>query len=485
MSLTNALSNAMSGLTYAARGTEVVASNIANAQNPGYARRELQLSSRAHVAGGGGVQIDSVARVVRQSVLAQQRLAGADAASTSVLTAFARDIEQAVGVPGEPGSLTATMASFEAALTSAAARPDSEVRLSAVISTAGALATQINQLGTQLQESRTKADAAVARDVDRLNDGLAQVADLNRLVTVQLAQGNDASSLMDRRQALISSLSEIVPLQELPRDNGRVALVTKGGSLLLDGSTPLPLGFRATGPVQPDMTAGSPLSLLIVDGVELSAGQMSMFAGGTLAANLAIRDQTAPGLQAQLDGMALDLVQRAADPAVDPTLAGGGAGLFIDARAGGLPADATGLAGRLALNPLADPAGGGATWRLRDGMAAALPAAPGDPGALGRLADALARARPPAGAGPGASPRAAHGHAADLSSSVAGLRLVAEADGARATTHADTLSDMMRADGVDTDREMENLLNLERAYAANAKVLKAVDDMLLNILGLT
>lgn len=44
---------------------------------------------------------------------------------------------------------------------------------------------------------------------------------------------------------------------------------------------------------------------------------------------------------------------------------------------------------------------------------------------------------------------------------------------------------MMRADGVDTDREMENLLNLERAYAANAKVLKAVDDMLLNILGLT
>ena len=81
--------------------------------------------------------------------------------------------------------------------------------------------------------------------------------------------------------------------------------------------------------------------------------------------------------------------------------------------------------------------------------------------------------------------RAAQGHAADLSSSVAGLRLVAEADGARATTHADALSDMMRADGVDTDREMENLLNLERAYAANAKVLKAVDDMLLNILGLT
>ena len=61
----------------------------------------------------------------------------------------------------------------------------------------------------------------------------------------------------------------------------------------------------------------------------------------------------------------------------------------------------------------------------------------------------------------------------------------AEADAARATAQHDALSDMMRSDGVDTDRELENLLGLERAYAANAKVLKAVDDMLLNILGLT
>ena len=485
MSLTNALSNAMSGLAYAGRGTEVVASNIANAQTPGYARRELQLSPRSHIAGGGGVQIDSIARVVQQSVLAQQRLAGSDAAGTALMTGFASDVEQAIGVPGEPGSLTATLADFEAALASATSRPDSETRLSAVLSRAGALAGKINRLGVQLTEGRTNADAAIATDVARLNDGLGQVAELNRSITVQIAQGNDASSLMDRRQALISSLAEIVPLQELPRDNGRVALVTAGGALLLDGSQPMRIGFRPTVPVTPGMTVGSPLALLTIDDADVTAGQMSMFAGGTLGARFTIRDQTAPELQSRLDALALDLVDRAADAAVDPTLPAGSAGLFTDDGDALRPADPTGLAGRLAVNPRADPATGGALWRLRDGMAAAAPSSPGDPGALGRLADALARPRLPAGAPAGAAARSAQVIAADMTSTVSSLRLSAEAAAARATAQHDALSDMMRSDGVDTDRELENLLGLERAYAANAKVLKAVDDMLLNILGLT
>lgn len=320
MSLSNALSNAMSGLAYAARGTEVVAANIANAQTPGYARREIQLSPRPHIATGGGVQIDSVARVVQQSVLAQHRISAASASGAAVLTSFARDIEQAIGTPGAPGSLTATLADFEAALLGAAARPENEAKLAAVLSTAGALTTQLNQLGDRLQDSRTAADKAIGHDVARLSSGLEQVADLNRRIAVHVAQGDDATALMDHRQALISGLSEIVPLQELPRENGRIALVTKGGALLLDGTKPLPIGFKPTAHIVAGMSAGNPLSRLIVDGAELSAGQMTMFAGGRLAANFTVRDQSAPDLQSDLDRFALDLAQRAADPAVDPSL---------------------------------------------------------------------------------------------------------------------------------------------------------------------
>lgn len=485
MSLTNALSNAMSGLAYASRGTEVVAANIANAQTPGYARREIQLSPRPHVANGGGVQIDSVARVVQQSVLAQHRISAAGASGAATLTSFARHIEQAIGTPGEPGSLTTTLADFEAALLAAAARPENEAKLAGVLSTAGALMSKINQLGNSLQDSRMAADRAISQDVTTLSSGLEQVADLNRRIAVHVAQGDDATTLMDRRQALISELSEIVPLQELPRENGRVALVTKGGALLLDGTKPLPIDFQSSPHIVAGMSAGNPLSRLIVNGAELSAGQMTMFAGGRLAANFTIRDQSAPDLQAGLDGFALDLVQRAADPAVDPSLAAGQRGLFADL--GGLPdaADLPGLASRIQLNPVADPAAGGTLWRLRDGMEAPAPGPAGDAGLLGRLSEALTQPRLPSGDVSAGAPQSAQSFAADISSRTARQRLGAEADQSRATAEHDALSDLLGRDGVDTDRELENLLNLERAYAANAKVLKAVDDMLLNILGLT
>jgi hypothetical protein len=45
MTISGALSNALSGLRAAGRGAEVVSSNISNALTPGYARRELSLVS--------------------------------------------------------------------------------------------------------------------------------------------------------------------------------------------------------------------------------------------------------------------------------------------------------------------------------------------------------------------------------------------------------------------------------------------------------
>ena len=55
MSISAAIANAVSGLTAASRGTEIVSTNIANSQTEGYARRELELSSRLYERGGGVV----------------------------------------------------------------------------------------------------------------------------------------------------------------------------------------------------------------------------------------------------------------------------------------------------------------------------------------------------------------------------------------------------------------------------------------------
>ncbi len=78
MTISGALSNALSGLTAASRSAEVVAANIANATTEGYAARTLVLSSHSI----GGVAIQGVQRSIEPSLLADRRLADAEQGET-------------------------------------------------------------------------------------------------------------------------------------------------------------------------------------------------------------------------------------------------------------------------------------------------------------------------------------------------------------------------------------------------------------------
>lgn len=485
MTLSNALSNALSGLTAASRGTEVVSNNLANALTPGFARRQLELSPRNHIAGGGGVQVDGVTRFVRNGLLAQSRLAGAEASFRSTLSDHARAMEKVVGIPGEAGALTSQLADLDGALVAATARPDSEPVLQGVLDAAKGLVRSLSDASAEVQRARSTADGAIASDVRTLNEGLARVAQYNRQITAQAAAGADTGALQDQRQSLIDALSQIVPLQEYPRAGGSVALFTAAGGVLLDGSTPVRIEFAAVGPVAPQMSVENGLlATLSIDGVPMKQGQAGLYGGGRLAANFQIRDREAPALQAQLDALALDLHDRLADPSVDPTITAAGLGLLTDGGAPATVVNARGLAGRLQINEAADPESGGAVWRLRDGMGASVQGAVGDSGLLTRMRAALSAQRS-AAADSAAPVRSAAVHVADLSTATASDRLQAEAAETGAAAQSTAYSLALKADGVDSDHEMQSLLELQRAYASNAKVFKAVDDMLQTILSLT
>ena len=68
-------------------------------------------------------------------------------------------------------------------------------------------------------------------------------------------------------------------------------------------------------------------------------------------------------------------------------------------------------------------------------------------------------------------------HASDALSMVATNRLAADQRNATNTARVAILSEDLAARGVDTDAELSKLLVLEQAYAANAKVIAAVDAM--------
>lgn len=481
MSINSSLSSALSGLTAAARRTEVISSNIANAMTEGYARRSLSVSSRAE-AGIGGVRIDGVTRHSDPRLLSDRRLAEAEHGATRTASDFLKWLESTMGTPEAPDSLSASVADFEARLLTAESNPAVSARLDQAVTAAGRLVSRLERLSDGIQDQRVQADSTIAGMVDRLNESLSRVRKLNIDIVEARIQGRDSSGLEDSRQTQIDRISEIVPLREMRRGNGAIALYSTGGATLLDVN-PVEISFRRTHTITPQMTlAGGALSGLEINGEPVSTVADGRLGGGALTAQFHLRDSLAVQAQSDADALARDLVERFQSSSVDPSLAPGAPGLFTDAGMAFGAANETGLSGRLRLNARLDPDQGGATWRLRDGLGAATPGETGTATLLAGLRAALTGPRPVAS---GAFAGALHGTAQLIEAQVTaigGKAASAEADTAFAATRQEELRLLERAEGVDTDQEMQTLLLVEQAYAANARVIQTVDEMLQSIL---
>lgn len=472
MSLNTALLAAGSGLNAASRGAAVVADNIANSATEGFGPRRLALSSTVLGGSGVGVTVAGVQREENPALTASLRAASAEDGAARTLQAHWAGMAALVGNGDAPGGLAARVDALETALAHAVARPESTARLDQVASEARALTATLARIETGITEARAAADRSIARDVEALNTGLRQVEALNAGITRQKLAGGDPIGLMDERARVIDAMAERVPLRALPGANGAVRLISDGGAVLL-GERAVAVGFAPTPAMAPgDDLASGGLSGLTLGGRPVDTGPGGPLAGGSLGAAFDIRDRHAPMLQAGLDRLAADLAARFADPVTDPTLPPGAAGLFADPDPG---AGSAGLAGRLQFNPLADPEAGGALWRLRSGLGAPAPGPVGDPARLDALARALDQ---PTVLAPGMAAGGLAAHAADLGAEVGMAHHRAEAQQAFTASTRAQLSETRAAEGVDTDAQLQKLMMIEAAYAANARVLRVVDDML-------
>lgn len=483
MSISGTLANALSGLTAASRAAQLVSSNVSNAMTEGYARREIELSARTNTGTSAGVQVDGIRRVVDEALLRDRRLADAAVGSATEIAEFDKALVDLIGLPDEPGSLGGRVAEFEASLIEAASRPDSDSRLSSAVNAAKSLTSDFNAISDGIQQLRIDADGAIANQVNTLNASLQQLADLNSQILRASGTQSDVPGLLDQRQALIDTFSAVVPVRQVARENGAIALYSMGGALLLDG-TPATFGFEATAPITPDMTIESgALSRLTINDQPVTTGtEFSPIAGGSLGALFTVRDGQAVDAQQALDALAGDLISRFEGAGVDPTLTPLDSGLFTD---GGLRYDAAntvGLSGRIAVNARVLPSEGGGLWRLRDGLGASVQGPSGDSTLLANLSEAISAPQAPVGGGFSGAERSFSGLSSDLLSRMGQTQLSSERSLTFDQARRDSLRDAELSRGVDTDQEMQKLLLIEQAFAANARVIQTADQLIQTLL---
>jgi flagellar hook-associated protein 1 FlgK len=485
MSISGSMFNAYSGLVAAARSTEAVSNNVSNALTEGYGRREVDLVAATTGGRGTGVRVASVYRDIDQIAIADRRLAQAALGEQSVSAGAYIRLEGTIGIPGETGSLSDLVAGLEAALVSAQSRPDIQVRQQNVLYAANDLIAKVNQVSEASQDLRMEADSSIGSQVDLLNSSLAAIAELNLDIRSQYASGRNMNGLMDQRQVLVDQISEIIPIKIYPRDNGQIAVISAKGAMLLDGLA-AEFGFTEVGLITAGMSIGSgALSGLTMNGKSISIeGSSSLISGGSLAAQFNLRDNLAPFASEQIDAFARNLIERFETSGLDASLAIGDPGLFTDE---GQAFDATlevGIAGRLAINALVDPDAGGELWRLRDGLGATVAGDEGDRTLLTAFIDVIELGQTPQSGQFSAGNSDLSDLAGDLVSLNSAARLDAEQAEIYAQSRFQELYLVELEGGVDTDQEMQKLLLIETAYAANARVISTIEEMLQTILEL-
>lgn len=469
MSITSSLNNALSGLNVTSRMANVVSNNLANALTEGYGRRELETSSYA-----GGVRVDGITRAIDRGILSDRRLAEAQLNADQRTAGMLGKIENIMGVPGDEDSLSMRLAAFESALVSAASDPSSDQRLQQVGNALKGVVTKLHDSSVQIQNLREDSDLAIKRDVDTLNSSLRMLERLNADISRARNTGQDVSSLLDSRQQVVDEIGGIVPVRELDRGKDQLGLMTTSGLILIDGKASQ-FSFQNTPTIVADMTLQSGgLSGIELNGVPLDGSDgFGRLAGGSLAASFQLRDEALTNGQKNLDEFSLELIDRFARLDVDPSMTG--IGLLTDGGQPADPLDIVGLSSRVSINASLDPFQGGALSNWRDGTGATSMGPTGDPSQLNRWRGALTQPF-------GANRMSAAGHVDKLASEISMSRVAADRELSFTAARWDSLHNAELAGGVDSDVELQNLLKVEQAYAANAKVIQTISAMMQQIM---
>ncbi|EAQ36099.1 hypothetical protein NB311A_11677 [Nitrobacter sp. Nb-311A] len=321
MSLSSALSIAMSGLRANQAALSIVSGNVANANTPGYVAQTLVQDQIVTGSTGSGVRIIGVSRTLDAYVQSQLRTENAGSAYASQIAAVLGQLQNVYGTPGNDGTLEAAYNRFTSALQALSASSGNPAAQSSVLNAAQALAQQLNATTGGIQTLRSNAEQDLSVSVSQASAAMQQIAQLNQRLQSVSVQDPAAATLMDQRDAAIDQLSRLMDIRAVTDGANQTSVFTTSGVQLVGGVYASTLTFNA----QSSLTANSQWN---ADPAKSSVGtiicqlpngaKIDMIASqginsGQIAADVQLRDKILVQAQNQVDQMAATLASALSD----------------------------------------------------------------------------------------------------------------------------------------------------------------------------
>ena len=351
MGLSQALATASSGLRATQSGLTLIASNVANAQTPGYVRKTLVQATTSAGEGSIGVRVSAINRELDSYLQRQFRVEMAGGGYADLRAQFYTRLQQLYGQPGAPSSLETLFNNLTDALQNLSTSPESVSARSLALSSAQVLTEQLNSMTTDIQALRSDAERGLADATAAANDAMQRIATINsQLATANLADASTAA-LFDERDAYIDKLATLMDIKVITGENNQVNIFTNSGVQLV-GTQPTILSFNAQGTMTPaakwdtdpsESTVGT-LMLELSSGGTFDLISNRSIRSGEIAALIEMRDDVLVKAQSQLDSLAAAMAQALSDRTIagTPVTLGAQTGFTVDV-AGLLPGNTLSL----------------------------------------------------------------------------------------------------------------------------------------------
>ncbi|MCJ2122099.1 flagellar hook-associated protein FlgK [Methylobacterium sp. J-077] len=480
MSLSVAMKAARGALQANATSTGVVSRNIAGVNDPAYSRKIASL-----VTTDGPVRV-VVSRASDTLLFDKTLRSTSELAGRTAILKGLTSLEDTVGDTEEGSSVSAKIGAVKIALANAANQPSDINLAKAAVAAAKDLARTLNQASTTIQKTRLSADQDIANSVATVNDLLGQFDKANKAVVFGTATGADISDALDNRDKILAQLSQEIGIHTAVRAGNDMAIYADNGAPLFERSART-VSFAAT----PAFGASTTGNAGLIDGIPVTGNSSMMpLQSGRIVGLMTVRDEAAVTYQNQLDAIAGGLINAFAETDKNSATGTALAGLFTDAANAALPTVTTGLASSIQVNAKADPEQGGNPFTLRDGGMNAGTQYKYNVANAASYADHLRALQSALGADRSFASDSELPASASLLTAAGASASWLEATRKGASTQVDSESAILNsasnalsnATGVNRDDEVATMLELEKSYAASAKLLATVNAMLQTLL---
>lgn len=451
MSLNVALNTAVSGLIAQQQAIGATSENIANVNSPDFARRQVNFFTDAIPGQFAGVSAEITRAAADRFLQAAGYGANAGAGSSSVVAEAIARVEASLGAPGDNLSFANKLNDAFAAFAELSAAPSSNAARAVAVGALGDAFAAFDRTLGAVDSETAATDARLDTQIARLNVLLEEIYNLNQIVS-------DSNGAGDEIDARLRELSTLIDISVTRSEDGVVTVSTSDGQFLANAG-----GFSALG-FAPGTSAVVSLSSVEPDSGSLSETAANINASitdGEIGGLLALRNTELPALRAIVENAASGIAAEinavyagnasvgATTPNVAPLIVETGSGFAVNQAILDDPS----------LLAVARPTGGGGGG-ANDGSGAA---------AIASLADAPA----------------AQAVASAVTQIGAASRIATDRSATAQTFASEIETRRLSDSGVNLDEELSNLILYQRAYAANARVIAAVDELyqsLLNIL---